>query len=324
MDSEGFLHFQLPLEARNSIRSEAEKRQFGPKLFKLHNNYRFLKADQEEIMLKCGEELEAVKMEIQSFASEICAKCEKGKEKLMIMREKYELALSEAMKEVCMHSFEKWDYKKESLAHIIANFDAETMSIASLFCCSVKAEIDRMRDMVRIQLETALPALSYLNYCDGIIDSTKSSSKPLIIPDFSSQDLVFIPEIDGRKGSLSPAAPSDSDCIAPEPGFSLLVSCLNPKCVQNGSLFYLEKGFGVFNLAEVSSDLKCPVCKRKIGEAITCGFYQAKGKFEGGLSNLEVVERVIVADTEEFRQLTEIGDRAWRYITISCYKLQPN
>ena len=264
-------------------------------------------------MLKCGEELEALKMEIQSFANEIYFKCEKGKEKLMIMKEKYELALSEAMREVCLHSFEKLNYKKESLAHIIANFDAEA-TIPSLFSCSVKAEIDRMRDMVQIQLEMALPALSELNYCDGSIDSAKSPSKPLNKPDFSCEDLAFSPEI------LS----SKADCITPLPGFSLLVSCFNPKCTQNESIFYLEKGFGVFNLAEVSSDLQCPVCRMRIGEPIACGFYQAKGKFEGGLSNLEVVERVIVADTEEFRQLTEIGDRAWRYITISCCKLQPS
>jgi len=282
-------------------------------------------------MMQCEEKLEALRLEIESFARDMSAKCERGKEKLAVIRESYQLELRKAMREVCLHSLEEWCFEKGSLAGIIAGSEEGNGPIPGLFSYTLQGKFKEMKDFLRIQLSMALPTLSHLNYYDGIVEDVPEilisglnlSSKVPKSPDFSaiSPDVVPFPPIKEVQTSLSPTS---CPYPCPEPGFSFLISCSNPKCSLNGHSFYIAKGFGVFNLAETSSNLACPSCRMKIREATTCGLYQAKGKFEGGLRNLDVVESLVLADSAEFRQLTEIGDREWRYITISCCPLQPN
>lgn len=254
-------------------------------------------------MRKCEEELEALKREIESLARELIARCDRGKEKLAVLREYYNLELEKAVNEVCLHSLEQGVLENGSLEAIITGSEP----ISALFSYRIQTNVSEMRHFLQIQFEMALRTLTHLNYCDGVVEN------PSEIP-ISSDSCQFT--------SLSEVKDTSNPYMSPKPGFSFLVFCLNPNCRFKNQAIYLEKGFGEFNLAEISSNLSCPSCEKSIKEATSCGFYQANGKFEGELHSLEVVESVIIADNEEFRQLIEIGDRAWRYIIIKCCNLQ--
>jgi len=101
------------------------------------------------------------------------------------------------------------------------------------------------------------------------------------------------------------------------PGISFSSKCKTKSCDAFQQSIYVNKGFGSFNIAEISCDLVCPICQLPSEVPTRCGFHNAKWKFEGRLLSGE--KKLIEGETtsNDYHTFKEGDNVEWRCLQVT-------
>lgn len=120
---------------------------------------------------------------------------------------------------------------------------------------------------------------------------------------------------------LTKLSPSDTSFLIVKPGISFFSKCKSATCIAFNQPILVPKGFGVFDIARVSSQLTCPVCEKRAEMATNCGFYQAKWVFKGQLVSEVSAEREGRTETNHFYTYEGEEEAQWRYLEVTVLRL---
>jgi Ubiquitin family len=105
-------------------------------------------------------------------------------------------------------------------------------------------------------------------------------------------------------------------------GISWSGVCKNINCKASNEIVYVSLGFGTFDVRNTISNLKCPICCKKIENVNNCGFSEASWTFKGrdGQGNkLKGNGRTIKNFYSTFKENDEID---WAYLSITVDPLR--
>lgn len=104
-------------------------------------------------------------------------------------------------------------------------------------------------------------------------------------------------------------------------GISWKGLCRNPSCVAANQFVYVTLGFGDFEVRNITSNLKCPMCDQRIQDVKNCGFFNAAWKFEGRDTQGNNVTGEGRTEDESYYTFREGDNVEWQYLAINVRPL---
>lgn len=102
-----------------------------------------------------------------------------------------------------------------------------------------------------------------------------------------------------------------------KPGISFSSRCRNASCRAFGDYIVVNKGYGGFDIARISGNLPCPVCRSLAEPSTNCRFYKAMWVFQGQIEDGEVVTRKGRTEGSLYYTYREGSTVKWRYLHVT-------